>query len=150
MDLRTVELLDDTQCSMWENMLVDLIYEFNANTTGYFDGRLMGGRLCTEAGELMGGFSGHTWGGISVITHLWVGQRFRGFGVGEALLTSAEQEAQRRHCVNAILMTHSFQAPGFYERLGYERVCTVEAWPIGHSNMVYRKSLAGCLGRCGQ
>jgi hypothetical protein len=40
-----------------------------------------------------------------------------------------------------ILATHSFQAPRFYERLGYQRICTVEDWPVAHSNTVYRKPL---------
>ena len=39
--------------------------------------------------------------------------------------------------------THSFQAPGFYEHLGYERKYTIEDRPKGHSNIVYVKLLQG-------
>ena len=38
-------------------------------------------------------------------------------------------------------MTHSFQAPMFYERLGYERKYAIEDRPVGHSNIVYVKVL---------
>jgi len=40
-------------------------------------------------------------------------------------------------------MTHSFQAPEFYERLGYERRYAIEGRPKGHSNIVYIKLLKG-------
>jgi len=57
-----VELLDEAQCVELEMALVDHIYQFNGKATGYFDGSLLGGSIRTDSGELMGGFSGHTWG----------------------------------------------------------------------------------------
>ena len=138
-----VELLDEAHCMELEAALVDHIYQFNSETTGYFDGRLLGGSIRCESGELAGGFSGHTWGGVCVITHLWVAERHRGLGVGRALLKSAEAEAQRRKCTHSILTTHSFQAPGFYERVGYRCVCSIEQWPVAYSNVVYRKRFDG-------
>jgi hypothetical protein len=38
-------------------------------------------------------------------------------------------------------MTHSFQAPAFYERLGYDRKYDIEDRPLGHSNIVYARRL---------
>jgi GNAT superfamily N-acetyltransferase len=137
----SVELLDEANCIELETVLVDRIYEFNANATGYSDGQLLGGRIRDDSGELIGGFSGHTWGGVCVVTHLWVAEPHRGSGVGRALLKSAEAEGRRRNCTCAILMTHNFQAPAFYERAGYSRVCSVEDWPVAYSNVVYRKRL---------
>ena len=61
--------------------------------------------------------------------------------MGQTVLQGAEAEARRRNCAHLILATHSFQAPLFYERLGYQRICTVEDWPVAHSNIVYRKPL---------
>lgn len=142
MNAPAVELLDEARCQELEAALVERIYEFNCEATGYRDGRLVGGRVRANSGELVGGFTGHTWGGACIITHLWVAAQHRGQGIGQALLQSAETEAVRRNCAHMILATHSFQAPEFYERAGYERVCSVEDWPVAHANVFYRKWLA--------
>jgi len=136
-----VELLDEAQCLELDATLVERIYEFNSEATGYTDGQLLGGCVRADSGELIAGFSGHTWGGVCVITHLWVDRQYRGRGMGQTVLQSAEAEARRRNCAHLILASHSFQAPRFYERLGYQRICTVEDWPVAHSNTVYRKPL---------
>ena len=136
-----VELLDEAQCLELDATLVERIYEFNSEATGYTDGKLLGGCVRADSGELIAGFSGHTWGGVCVITHLWVDRQYRGRGMGQTVLQSAEAEALRRNCAHLILASHSFQAPRFYERLGYQRICTVEDWPVAHSNTVYRKPL---------
>jgi len=57
------------------------------------------------------------------------------------LLRSAEAEALARGCKRVVLATHSFQAPGFYERLGYERKYTIEGRPEGHADIIYVKVL---------
>ena len=137
-----VELLDEAQCIELETELVEHIYQFNARATGCDDGQLLGGSIRADSGELIGGFSGHTWAGVCVVTHLWVDEKYRGSGIGRELLLSAEAQARRRHCTWSILTTHSFQAPEFYERVGYRRACGVDHWPIGHSNIVYRKQLS--------
>ena len=120
---------------------MDRVYEFNARATGYFDGRLVGGRMLGDSGEIVAAFSGHTWGGCCVITNLWVQESLRGSGLGRALLEAAEAEAMRRDCAQVVLSTHSFQAPTFYERLGYQRHAVVQGWPKGYSGIIYLKRL---------
>ena len=139
----SVALLDEAQCRQLEAFLVQRIYEFNSKATGYFDGRLLGGSLRDDAGEVLAGFNGYTWGGSCEISNIWVHERHRGRGLGKRLLQVAEAEALRRGCEQVVLMTHSFQAPGFYERLGYERRCAIEGRPKGHSDIVYVKRLQG-------
>jgi hypothetical protein len=39
------------------------------------------------------------------------------------------------------LATHSFQAPGFYERMGYERQSVLQDHPVGHSSLIFAKRL---------
>jgi len=137
----SVAPLDETQCRTLETFLVDRIYEFNSNATGYFDGRLLGGRVENEVGEVIAGFSGHTWGSCCEISNLWVDERHRGRGLGRTLLGAAEAEALRRGCVQIVAITHSFQAPDFYEHLGYERKYAIEDCPKGHSDIVLIKRL---------
>jgi len=53
----------------------------------------------------------------------------------------AEQEADRRGCIGVWVDTHSFQAPGFYERLGYSPFGVIEDYPPGHSRLFLQKRL---------
>jgi GNAT superfamily N-acetyltransferase len=141
MNTRPITLHDEEQCDALKSFLVDRIYEFNSQATDYFDGKLLGGSVRNDAGEIIAGFSGYTWGGCCEISHLWVSEQHRGQGLGAALLHAAEAEARHRGCERLILATHSFQAPAFYERLGYERKYAIEEQPKGYSNIVYAKIL---------
>jgi GNAT superfamily N-acetyltransferase len=143
MNTPVVELCDDDECRKLEAFLVERIYEFNAQATGYFDGRLLAGRLRSEAGEIIAAFNGYTWGGCCVLAHLWVHEGQRGRGLGRALLEAAEAEAMHRGCKQVVLSTHSFQAPAFYERLGYEKHAVIHDQPKGQANIVYVKRLRG-------
>jgi GNAT superfamily N-acetyltransferase len=136
-----MELCEEGEIAELEAFLVERIYEFNARATGYFDGKLLAGRVRDEAGAVIGAFNGHTWGGCCVIAHLWVHESRRGSGVGRALLLAAEAEAARRGCEQVVLSTHDFQAPAFYERVGYERLATIPGRPKGHTDIVYAKRL---------
>jgi hypothetical protein len=50
-------------------------------------------------------------------------------------LEAAESEARRRVCRQIILSTHSFQAPDFYAKHGFERFATLMDNPIGHADI---------------
>src|SRR5260370_16660 len=77
------------------------------------------------------------------IQAIWVHERHRRQGLGRALVHAAESEAVHRGCEQVVLMTHSFQAPEFYEHLGYERKYAIEGRPKGYTNIVYVKRLTG-------
>jgi GNAT superfamily N-acetyltransferase len=143
MNTSSIELCDERECKQLEAFLVERIYEFNAQATGFFDGRLIGARLRSDAGEIIAAVNGHTWGGCCVIDHLWVHDLHRGRGLGRLLLQAIEAEASRRECKQVVLSTHSFQAPEFYERLGYVKHAVIRGQPTGHANVVYVRRL-GC------
>jgi GNAT superfamily N-acetyltransferase len=143
MPYKVTPLPDEAQCEALESFLVERIYEFNARATGYDDGRLLAGAVRNEQGEIVAGFNGHTWGACCELSHVWVHEQYRGQGLGKALLAAAEAEASSRGCVQIVLATHSFQAPGFYERMGYERKYALEGRPQGHSQLIYAKRLRG-------
>jgi ribosomal protein S18 acetylase RimI-like enzyme len=118
------------------------IYEFNCAATEIADGEGLHAELRDEHGGLVAGLSGHTWGGTCEIVFLWVREANRGRGLGTALLAAAEAEALRRGCAQVVLMTHTFQAPRLYERLGYRRVAEIADYPRGHAKLAYAKRLA--------
>jgi GNAT superfamily N-acetyltransferase len=56
-------------------------------------------------------------------------------------MAEAEAEALRRGCHAASLDTYSFQARGFYERLGYSVFGIIDDCPPGHSRIYLIKRL---------
>jgi GNAT superfamily N-acetyltransferase len=103
------------------------LYQYNVTQTQLDDGRLFGIFARDERGELQGGLSGWTWGGIMEISKLWVRDDLRGRGLGTQLVRVAEDEARRRDCRVVILDTYSFQAPHFYQKLGYQVYGVIDA-----------------------
>ena len=67
----------------------------------------------------------------------------RGLGIGRKLMDRAEDIARLRGCRAAWVDTYSFQAPGFYERLGYRQFGTLPDYPPGHQRLFYCKPLTG-------
>jgi hypothetical protein len=56
-------------------------------------------------------------------------------------METTEIEARRRGCRNAYLDTFSYQAPQFYERLGYVAFGTLQDYPPGHQRVFMNKQL---------
>jgi GNAT superfamily N-acetyltransferase len=72
-----------------------------------------------------GEISGGIWGDILYdrlfVELLFVAESDRGHGLGSRLLTLLEDAAQEQGCAGAWLNTYDFQAPGFFEKNGYEQ-----------------------------
>lgn len=113
----------------------------NMALTGIDDARLLSILLTRPSGELYAGLHGHSWGGTCCIKLFWVAEGERGGGLGTAMLRAAEAEARRRGCRQIMLATHSFQAPDFYARHGFETVATIADNPMGHADIVMLKRL---------
>lgn len=96
-----------------------------------------------EHGEVCGGLEGsmsHSWLKIDIMA---VEPSCRGQGVGTELVVRAEALALDKGCKYAFVDTMSYQAPGFYERLGYEVVGRIPDWDShGHDKLYFTKTLA--------
>jgi GNAT superfamily N-acetyltransferase len=73
-----------------------------------------------DTGEACSGVWGSILYGWLFIELLYVAELNRRNGLGSRLLTAVEDAARERGCVGAWLSTYAFQAPGFYEKNGYE------------------------------
>jgi GNAT superfamily N-acetyltransferase len=96
-----------------------------------------------EAGQLIGGCTGSTvdiWHWLTIDT-MWVDGSRRRQGMGRELLAAVEDQARGRECRWAKLNTWEFQAPEFYERLGYVVYGREIDYPPGHTNYLMRKDL---------
>jgi ribosomal protein S18 acetylase RimI-like enzyme len=120
--------------------------EHNMSHTGVRDARVLSIIVHDDRGEIIAGLHGFTWGGCCEIKTLWVHEQARGHRLGTSLMQVAESEARARGATQMVLSTHSFQAPAFYERLGFIEVGRVDEYPAGYSNIYFRKPLGEQLG----
>jgi ribosomal protein S18 acetylase RimI-like enzyme len=97
--------------------------------------------LRNTEGEIMGGVTGKAYWGWLHIEFLWVEFSLRKNGYGGSLLCGAESEARNQGCKYATLDTFSFQAKGFYEKLGYEVFGTLQGYTGEQERYYLRKGL---------
>jgi GNAT superfamily N-acetyltransferase len=138
-DLR---IISEPHCSQENATFVrDSLALFNVGVTGDSYYSPLAIFLRDDRDAVLGGALGHVWGGWLDLSILWVAEPFRGQGYGARLLRAAEDEARMQGCHGVFLTTFSFQAPGFYEKFGYEAVANIPDYPKGHSYYVLKKSL---------
>lgn len=90
-------------------------------------------------GKIVGGLVGETYWEWMFISHLWVSEALRDQGYGRQLMLKAEAEAKKRGCDNSYLDTFSFQALGFYQKLGYQIFGVLQDFPPGHQRYFLQK-----------
>ena len=93
-------------------------------------------------GKLLGGLILQSYWKESYVELLWLSAPARRLGYGRKLMQEAERRARRRGSRLLHLNTFSFQAPGFYEKLGFKRFGGMEGSPRGASRHFYVKRLA--------
>jgi GNAT superfamily N-acetyltransferase len=108
------------------------VREYNARTFAKSDHRTMAITL-REGGKVVGILTGYTRWRWLLIDTVWVSDKYRGKGMGKRLIEKAEGEARKRGARNAHLYSFSFQAPGFYRKLGYREFGRLKGFPKGHS-----------------
>ena len=92
--------------------------------------------------RVVGGLIAETllaWLKVSIVS---VRSDCRRMGIGSSLMALADEEAIRRGCKYAFLDTMDYQAPAFYEKLGYFICGRVDDWDShGHAKFFMRKNL---------
>ena len=96
-----------------------------------------------DSGAVIGGLWGASVVGWLYVDLVVVPEGHRGQGLGTKLLQEAEAIAIKRGCIGMWLYTATFQAPGFYEKLGFHKFGTIPDYPLGHDTIYYSKRLNG-------
>jgi len=93
-------------------------------------------------GEIVAGLIGKFVWDWLYIDMLWVDAALRHQGIGRKLMLAAESEAQARRCNGIYLWTQSFQAPDFYQKLGYQVFVQFPDFPTGHQRIGLMKNFS--------
>ena len=114
---------------------------FNQKTAGKYHYRRTVLTARSDSGRIVGGLILQSWWKESYIELLWLSERERRRGVGSELVAEAERRARRRGSKLLHLNTYSFQAPRFYEKLGFRCCGRMSGSPKGESRYFYVKVL---------
>ncbi len=138
-----VEIVVQTEPSNDDvKLLYKALLEFNTQAYGAPGNKPYAVLLSdSETGETLGGLYAACFYGWFYISILFIPESLRNKGFGTKLLAESETYARQQGCLGICLDTFSFQAPGFYERAGYEKFGELPDFPPGHSRVYYRKML---------
>jgi len=94
-----------------------------------------------DAGAIVGGL----WGRIGYrwlfVEYLALPPAMQGQGIGRTLMLRAEAEARGAGCIGIWLDTFSFQARGFYEKLGFAAFGEIADFPPGERRFFLSKRI---------
>lgn len=134
--------INDFENEAYKEKIYDLLITYNREKTkGINEINKSLEIIAFENNKIIGGIYGRSiWGTLEIKTFV-VDELCRGKGIGTKLILEAENEAFQRNCRYISLDTFSFQAPKFYERLGFELIGTETDFPKGFEKYYYRKSI---------
>ncbi|KJY84477.1 histone acetyltransferase [Vibrio galatheae] len=95
-----------------------------------------------EDGNFAGGLTGEIFTNTLFVEFLWVNENERNSGIGSVLMARLEEEAREFGVTDLYLDTYSFQAPGFYAKLGFTEVGRYSGFPTqGVDKIFLQKSI---------
>lgn len=92
-------------------------------------------------GRIVGGLTGELYWNALYVELLWLEEGARKDGLGRRLMLEAEKRARRARKDLIYLNTYSFQAPGFYRKLGFRSFGRIRNYPRGASRIFLVKDL---------
>lgn len=116
------------------------LHDYNDTRVDSPDGHL-GVLIKDDAGQTVGGLTAWWYYDWMFIELLFVPEALRGQDLGTRLMTEAEAYARGRKMTGIWLDTFSFQARGFYEKLGYTVFGALPDYPAGHARFFLSKRL---------
>jgi GNAT superfamily N-acetyltransferase len=136
---RTIKIITRDQAG-FRKKVVHKLSAYNESKVGPVGWKEIGLEARNEKGKFIGGLTGSTYLGWLYVDLLFVEEKYRGQGVGKQLLQKAETWAKKRGCHHVNLNTITFQAPGFYRKLGF-KVFGRLAYPKGNVRYFLKKKL---------
>jgi GNAT superfamily N-acetyltransferase len=123
--------------------IIDPLIAYNEAQAGPRNSKEFAFFVRSERSELVGGLLGSTHWNHFFVSAIFVDQKFRNEGIGRELMIRAEAFALEQGCDTIYLDTFDFQAPGFYEKLGFKVFGKLEDYPAGHRRFYLVKQIRG-------
>lgn len=134
-------IICDTPTDADRDAILAPLATFNADNGYPADSRPVALLLNDEGGNTVGGLWGRTVYDWLFVDYLVVPESMRGRDLGTQLMVRAEAIAADRGCVGSWLTTFTFQAQGFYEKLGYAVFGTLDNSPGDNVRIFMQKRL---------
>jgi len=139
MNLR-IELTQNPTEEQRQAILQPLI-EYNDAKTGISKTEPFALMVKDEHGAILGGLYGRVTLRWMFIDLLSVPEQGRGQGIGSQLMAQAQALAEEKNCYGIWLDTFDFQAPEFYQKLGFSQFGEIVDYPPGHKRHFFQKRL---------
>ncbi|MBN1267117.1 MAG: GNAT family N-acetyltransferase [Anaerolineales bacterium] len=117
------------------------IHSYNIRKAGEDNGQNLCFMIQGPEEEALGGVIAAVHWDWLYIDLMWIKEEFRGLGYGRRLLEMVEDKARLLGAKNAYLDTFSFQAPGFYQKFGYQVFGELKDFPVGFQRFYLSKTL---------
>ncbi len=98
--------------------------------------------LKDHEGKVVGGIITSTLYWSQYLEVLWVDEKYRGLGYGKDLVIEAQKLAKEIGCISSHVYTFSWQAPQFYQAVGYDLIVTYDGYHSGIKEYVLMTRLA--------
>jgi GNAT superfamily N-acetyltransferase len=121
------------------NIILKGLADFEEAAVGPLDFKLLAILIKDEKGETLGGLWGKSMFRWLMVELIFVPERLRYSGLGTKIMIEAERIAKARGCIGIWLDTYSFQAPRFYEKLGFRTFGRVDDQPPGETRFFMQK-----------
>ena len=97
--------------------------------------------LKDHEGTIVGGIITSTLYWTQYLEVLWVDKKYRGYGFGRDLVMEANRLAKKQGCISSHTYTFSWQAPDFYQAVGYKLIATYDGYHDGITELILMKRL---------
>ena len=125
-DISVTDELDSADAAV----ISDGLRAYYLSQTGYYDFRPLAVFVRDpQTGKIIGGLHGRSEFGLVYVAWFFLPEDWRGARIGSRVLAMAEEEGRRRGCTRIALTTLSIEAPGFYEKQGYDVAATIDCEP---------------------
>jgi GNAT superfamily N-acetyltransferase len=128
-------------------VITDGLRGYDLNQAGYYDFRPLAVVVRDpQTGKVVGGLHGRSEFGLVYVGWLFLPEDLRRARIGSRVLAMAEEEGRRRGCTRIALTTLSVEAPGFYQKQGYDIAATIDCDPPGLTRYYMMKRLVPVRG----
>ena len=137
-DITVIDVLDPADVAV----IIDGLRAYDLNQIGYHDFRPLAVFVRDpQTGKVVGGLHGRSEFGLVYVAWFFLPEDLRRAGIGSRVLAMAEEEGRRRGCTRIALTTLSIEAPGFYQKQGYDVAATIDCEPPGLTRYYMTKKL---------